>query len=174
MYADEIRESRMIDLGDVCELATAPGNALSTPYNHGMANGLRLALAVMTGSEPKYIEPPERFSDRATYTFNEYQHDAAKTAVYPEEVALLYLGLKLSGEAGEVGELIAKAYRDDEGFITAARKEKLLKELGDVLWYVSELARRLGYMLSEVAEANRIKLTDRADRGVIKGSGSDR
>lgn len=171
---DEVFNSRMIDLGDVCKLATAPGNALSTPYNHGLANGLRIALAVMTGSETEFVEPPERFSDRTTYTFNAYQHDAAKTAVYPEEVALLYLGLKLSGEAGEVGELIAKAYRDDKGFITDARKEKLLKELGDVLWYASELARRLGYMFSEVAETNRIKLTDRAERGVIKGEGSDR
>lgn len=174
MFNDAILESRFIDLGDACELAAAPDNAFLTPYNHGMANGLRLALAIITGSEPKYINMREHYSDRATYTFNEYQRDAAKTAIYPEKVALLYLGLKLSGEAGEVGELIAKAYRDDEGFITAARKEKLLKELGDVLWYVSELARRLGFMFSEVAEANRIKLTDRAERGVIKGEGSDR
>lgn len=170
----ELFEGRMTDLGDLCEQATSPDNALATPYNLGRANGLRLALAVMTGQRPRYVDPPRYFSDKDAYTFKDYQHDAAKTAVYPEEIGLLYLALKLSGEAGEVGELVAKAYRDDDGIISKERLAKLEKELGDVLWYLSELCRKLGLSLPNVAHVNREKLTDRAERGVIKGSGSDR
>ncbi len=41
-----------------------------------------------------------------------------------------------------------------------------------MLWYVAAMARELGVPLSEVAEWNISKLSSRADRGVIGGSGS--
>ena len=48
------------------------------------------------------------------------------------------------------------------------------KELGDVLWYVSALARDLDITLEDVANANLKKLEDRKNRNKIKGSGDDR
>jgi NTP pyrophosphatase (non-canonical NTP hydrolase) len=47
-------------------------------------------------------------------------------------------------------------------------------ELGDVLWYVAQLASELGLDLDRVAQANLDKLASRAARNVIAGSGDDR
>lgn len=78
--------------------------------------------------------------------------------------------LGLAGESGEVFELIKRHYRDGVPF----DREKLKKEVGDVLWYVAMLATDLGLSLDEIAAANVAKLRDRASRGVIHGSGGDR
>ena len=103
-------------------------------------------------------------------TFNQYQEEAQKTAIYPEDKALEYLSLGLASEAGELTGKIAKWYRKDNTF----PKREVIDELGDVLWFVSELARFLDTDLSAVADLNRKKLTSRMERGVIKGSGDNR
>lgn len=102
--------------------------------------------------------------------FDEYQEAALATAFYPR--GLTYPALKLCGEAGEVAEKIGKYFRDG-GDMTDLRAG-LLKELGDVLWYISALSNELGFNLSEVAEANIEKLKGRAVRGTLGGSGDDR
>lgn len=109
-----------------------------------------------------------------------YQDAAITTAVYPGRatpLGLMYCALKLTGEAGEVSENVGKAIRDD-GFgdqdLTEDREVKIIKELGDVLWYIAALADELGYPLSEVAQGNLDKLADRKVRGVLQGSGDDR
>lgn len=113
--------------------------------------------------------------------FDEYQNKAKRTAVYPENKAIEYVGLKLAGEAGEVGQKIAKSLRGDyddpnqAGSIMYDRlREQVGLELGDTLWYLSEMARLFNYKLSEIAEMNIQKVTDRAARGVTKGSGDTR
>jgi len=111
-------------------------------------------------------------------TLAEYQTHARSTARYPADAALLYPVLKLAGEAGEVAEKLGKAMRD--GGWTAgepldeATRAALVAELGDVLWYVASVAVDLGSSLEEVAERNVAKLSDRAARGVIHGSGDER
>lgn len=111
-------------------------------------------------------------------TLSEYQERARSTARYPEEAALLYPVLKLSGEAGEVAEKLGKLMRDDGWLpgreLDEAAREALAKELGDVLWYVASVAADLGTTLDEVARTNLAKLEDRARRGVIHGSGDER
>lgn len=116
-----------------------------------------------------------------TITFEEYQRRAHETAVYPgadpantSAPALCYLGLKLAGESGEVAEKLGKLYRDHQGKFPPAFRAELAKELGDVLWYVSELAYVLGVSLEDVASGNVKKLADRQARNALKGDGDNR
>lgn len=104
--------------------------------------------------------------------FKTYQSQTAKTAIYPK--GFVYPALGLSGEAGEVAEQIKKTIRDDEGQLSDKRRKKLKKELGDVLWYVSQLCTELELDMGEVAEANLEKLNKRMKEGKIQGEGSDR
>ncbi len=109
-----------------------------------------------------------------TLTFDYYQEAARKFAIYPRLYGLIYPALGLGGEAGEVLEIIKKMIRDDDLKLTSERKDKLEKEMGDVLWYLAALAGDAGLNLSEIARKNIVKLQSRQDRGVIKGSGDDR
>ena len=80
----------------------------------------------------------------------------------------------LTGEAGEVADKVKKVIRDRGGVFDADTREAIKLELGDVLWYVAQLASELGYDLNEVADANLQKLSSRAARGRIGGSGDQR
>ena len=112
---------------------------------------------------------------------NNYQKKAVSTAIYPEEYRIVYPTLGLNGEAGEVAEKVKKHIRQDVYTGGVHDKELIYqfklntaKELGDVLWYVANLAHDLGYTLSEIAEMNIEKLADRKEKGKLKGSGDDR
>jgi len=106
---------------------------------------------------------------------NSYQQAARTTARYPDVGANpIYPTLGLSGEAGEVAEKVKKVLRDRGGCFDATAKADLKLELGDVLWYVAQLASELGLTLDEVATANLEKLASRAERGTIGGSGDRR
>jgi NTP pyrophosphatase (non-canonical NTP hydrolase) len=104
----------------------------------------------------------------------EYQRLSRRTAEYPREAWLAYPALGLAGEAGEVAEHAKKAIRDDAGAVSSQRREQMAKELGDVLWYVAQLASELELDLDEVAQANLDKLLSRQRRGVLSGSGDER
>lgn len=109
--------------------------------------------------------------------FDEYQKLASTTATYGnwnQEYRLMYLTLGLAGETGEVVEKIKKLMRNDAGVLTEEKKQLLVHELGDVLWYISELATELKVPLRSIGEANIQKLADRAARGVIKSEGDVR
>ena len=102
-------------------------------------------------------------------TFSKYQEETGKTAVYPEETPMQYLALGITGEAGEIADKIKKKERDGE-----LDEEDLSKEIGDVLWYLSQLASQLDRDLGEIAEENIEKLQDRDERDKISGSGDNR
>ena len=105
---------------------------------------------------------------------SEYQRLSRRTAEYPREAWLAYPALGLAGEAGEVAEHAKKAIRDDGASVTDERRAAMSKELGDVLWYVAQLASELGLDLDDIAEANLEKLRSRQQRGVLSGSGDER
>jgi NTP pyrophosphatase (non-canonical NTP hydrolase) len=107
-----------------------------------------------------------------------YQTKVAETAIYPESgtgsmLALAYVGLGL-GEAGEVQGKIKRILRDQGGVIDDGHRVAIMKELGDLLWYVARAASELSLDLDAVAYQNLEKLADRRERGVLKGSGDDR
>ena len=108
-------------------------------------------------------------------TFDEYQKLAFKLAKYPAKGDnFIYPCLGMSGECGEYTEKVKKCLRDDGGVITPERKAAMLKELGDVLWYLSANAMELDVTLSEIAQGNIDKLMGRNERGTLQGSGDDR
>ena len=66
--------------------------------------------------------------------------------------------LGLAGESGEVVEKIKKLLRDKRGMLEESDKADILRELGDVLWYVNAVAHLLGSSLEDVARLNNEKL----------------
>ena len=82
--------------------------------------------------------------------------------------------LGLVGESGEIAEKFKKLIRDKQGMLTAESKAELVKELGDVLWYVTTTAHLLGSSLEDVARLNNEKLLSRKERGMLAGSGDNR
>ena len=111
-----------------------------------------------------------RVGNATPLTLDQYQQQAAKTAVYPEDKAVQYLITGLAGEVGELASLFAKFWRGDCDF----NRDHVAAELGDVLWFVAMLADDICCNLSDVAQGNLDKLADRANRGKLKGNGDDR
>lgn len=110
-------------------------------------------------------------------TFDEYAELTGETAIYPgqgELIGLLYAGLGFANEAGEVAGKLKKLLRDDNGVVTEENAAGILKEIGDTMWYGARLSKELNKSLGEVAQENLDKLSDRKERGVLKGSGDTR
>jgi len=107
--------------------------------------------------------------------FNKYQELARSTAIYPIIGApCIYPALGLAGEAGEVVEQIKKIFRDDDGDITKERLDMIIKELGDTLWYIANLAHELNIPLDYIATTNIEKLSQRRNNNKLHGNGSNR
>lgn len=107
--------------------------------------------------------------------FKEYQKKSRKTALYPDkDNNFIYPTLGLADESGEVVGKIKKVIRDQDGKMNDENKKEIAKELGDVLWYIAQIATELGIDMDEIAEKNIEKLYSRLDRGKIGGSGDNR
>lgn len=107
--------------------------------------------------------------------FTEYQKLSRRTAVYPNiGNNLYYPALGLAGETGEVMNKIKKIMRDKLDIKDNNLKEMIESELGDILWYISNLATELNVSLDDIARKNLEKLMDRKKRGKIHGSGDNR
>lgn len=107
-------------------------------------------------------------------TFDEYQQIARSTAIYPADLKGIYPALGLSGEIGEVIEHIKKSLRDDARTMSDERRGKLEKEMGDVLWYLANIASDYGLTLDSIAARNVEKIKGREARGTLHGAGDDR
>ncbi len=107
-------------------------------------------------------------------TFDDYQKAAVATAIYPDDLKLIYPAIGLAGETGEVMEHIKKTIRDNNRQLTEDRRHALAKELGDVLWYMANLAEDAGLSLADIARQNIEKVNSRKARGVQLGSGDNR
>lgn len=109
-------------------------------------------------------------------TFDEYQKQALKTAIFNPDPLMdkTIFAMGISGEAGEVIEKWKKIVAYKGGVVTEDDKQELKKELGDVVWYIALLAHSLDISFNEVIELNLSKLADRKKRGVQKGAGDNR
>lgn len=111
--------------------------------------------------------------------FDEYQTKAKKYDFYEETEDLGAVGffekvLGLTGEAGETADKVKKILRDKGGVVSEEDRDLLIKELGDVLWYLAAISRYLGVPLSEVAKSNLDKLESRYQRNKLHGEGDKR
>ena len=110
---------------------------------------------------------------------DKYQKRAAKYDLFETTVDLKSPGflekiLGLAGEAGEAADKVKKILRDKGGFASEEDRAELIKELGDVLWYLANIARYLDIDLSEVAKGNIDKLESRRKRNKLHGEGDNR
>ena len=94
---------------------------------------------------------------------DEYQQLALRTAGHTEDrqKVLTYTALGLTGESGEVAEMVKKAFFHGHVLDRGA----LAKELGDVLWYLAVMADGLGLSLESIAAENIAKLRARYPEG---------
>ena len=107
--------------------------------------------------------------------FDEYQKGSKKTAAYPHKNRYSYTALGLSGEVGEVSEHVKRILRgEDGGKMSEERIKNLKKELGDVLWYLTQLTTELGLSLYDIATENLKKLFSRKKRDKLHGKGDNR
>lgn len=106
-----------------------------------------------------------------------YQNRAKLTAVYPKQTIidnLVYLALGLAGESGETANKIKKTIRDDNGVLTDERKDQIVDEMGDVLWYLAMLCYELNTTLESVAVHNLAKLRKRQRDNTLHDDGNTR
>ena len=101
---------------------------------------------------------------------NEYGNEVEQLILTKGNERLVENSLGLVGEAGEVAEKVKKVIRDNGNLNQA----ELVKELGDVLFYVAALANHIDSDLETVAVNNLAKLHDRKKRNKLQGSGDNR
>ena len=104
--------------------------------------------------------------------FEKSLYDIKTQYLVPPE-RLITASLGLSAEAGEFGDLVNKCVFQGKE-LNDETKQNMVKELGDVMWYLANVAYEFGLSLEEVAENNVLKLKSRSERGVIHGSGDNR
>jgi NTP pyrophosphatase (non-canonical NTP hydrolase) len=106
--------------------------------------------------------------------FDEYQTAAERTAIRGDndtiERRYANFGMGIAGEAGEVCDLLKKVVFHGHEI----DKEKLIKELGDVLWYVSTIATTANIPLAYIAEHNIAKLQRRYPDGFSEQASKER
>jgi NTP pyrophosphatase (non-canonical NTP hydrolase) len=107
--------------------------------------------------------------------FKEYQAKTVEFAFYPEDQAIQYLTLGLTSEAGEVAGVVKKQIRDNPYVSYSVEfEQKMIKELGDVMWYIAQLCDWLDLDFEEILEENIAKLSSRKERNQLKGDGDER
>lgn len=102
----------------------------------------------------------------------EYREHTRETCIYDPNDAFEYTILGLCSEAGEVAGKYKKFLRDNTPWEDL--QLAMMKELGDVLWYVDRIADEFDLSLQTIMEANVIKLQARKANNTISGSGDER
>lgn len=92
---------------------------------------------------------------------NEFQREANRTDQRPgsDEAALIFPVVGISSEIGSLVRHVKKRLRDGDAHELFS--EEMAEELGDVLWYLANLASKLDLSLEEIAERNLRKVRDR-------------
>lgn len=126
----------------------------------------------MAGSQVRYRKAADVSHGRGLMNLDEFQDRCAETVVYPNPGEnYIYPVLGLVSEAGEVADRVKRIQRDDQGVVTEEKRREIAGELGDVLWYVAQVASEFKLSLNQVARQNVAKLGGRMDRNALHGFG---
>ena len=137
-----------------------------------LALALLLALCSIAQAEPVILEDKTYDEDTTinssagliySQDFDQYQN-AAKRTLYGNEQVLTNCALGLAGESGQVVDLV-------KNYTFRGRKldrQQLIHEMGDVLWYLSQIAEWADIPFDEVAKTNINELNKRYPQGFKK------
>lgn len=126
----------------------------------------------------RHIDPKLLQGDKPklqSITIGEYSQFTPTTFIVPEyqvDAVFAYLFSGLAAEGGEVAGNYAKYCRGD--FDLDELRTRTSKELGDVLYFTTQLANELGLNLEDILIENMNKLKIRMAEGKIKGDGEVR
>ena len=95
---------------------------------------------------------------------------------------VLFNMIGIAGEAGEIANMAQKAARGDfraedlsaPEVREPEQRQKLIEEMGGLLYFFTALAHFLGTDFEEIRRVNAAKLLARLERGTIRGDGDDR
>lgn len=109
-------------------------------------------------------------------TYGDYQEESKKTRLetHTNDHPIIYPLLGLVNEVGEVAGKVKKVFRDREGVFDSETVRAIQDEMGDVLWYFTQVCSDLGIKIDDVAQHNLDKLFSRKDRNTLRGSGDVR
>lgn len=145
------------EMACVCEAAIESSNLAriaelekQVAEYQGLISGLNFQLQTVRDNQTVWND-----ADR-------YQEECLRTSTRLDpHIDLAVLGLGIAGESGEVADHIKKHVGHGHNL----DREKVAKELGDTLWYISAIAQRIDYKLSEIMDMNMQKLRKRYPNG---------
>ncbi len=96
-------------------------------------------------------------------SLNDYQQLCLRTTIHSMDEKMTHLAwsLALAGEAGELANRTKKVFIHGHPY----DQDKVVEELGDILWYIAVYAHDIGVDLQEVAARNIAKLEARYPDG---------
>ena len=126
--------------------------------NREVAVGGQSGLPLLDTAEPRTNRA--RTQEGKGIDFNSYQEEARRTdRTEGDENAVIVPMLGLAGEAGQLLSEYKKRLRDGETHVRF--KDRVREELGDLLWYLANVASKFGVELEDVARANLVKVRAR-------------
>ncbi|CCW08022.1 nucleoside triphosphate pyrophosphohydrolase family protein [Bacillus sp. GeD10] len=135
-----------------------------------MGNGVLEATKLMS----KAKEGQALMNNNQISELDQYQEAALRTWNTNQDFGgrVLNAALGVSGESGEVADIVKKAIFHGHGFDPAhcpgeeeGNTHKIALELGDILYYISIMSHEMGYTLEDIAQMNIAKLAKRYPNG---------
>ena len=161
--------------GEASEVLEKVGDAFDEGHMYTLPDDLRVKILYECGDVLWYIT---RVAAELSSSLREVYCSISVSDLSCFEPRFPTNARKMMVAAGRVAEISKKALRDDSGDIhtpvRSERRDLVFSALSEVLLFLMKLAENLGSSLDDIAEMNIVKLSSRADRGVLQGSGDDR
>jgi hypothetical protein len=119
------------------------------------------------------VHPIPKTHERKTFSpWEDYEIFVKQTAIFPDELGVIYCAGKLNGETGELAGKIVEFTRTTGGFtdyafkrITPDQRTAILREAGDILWYMTALSREIGVPFTTIRSLAESHGNDKYEQG---------